>query len=447
MTSLPSLGALPPSQNHKERPRAEPAAVPGRGSDFGREFTRAREHDTQNEPREAAKAQAVEQASGASREGRGAAGEACVCAAGSGEVQDHGLQATDPAPANALPAEGAAPAAAAVPVPMPDAATDAAVETVTLDTEPAADADPATEQAASAVTAQAADTDLADEPLRDPDAGAAEGAENAAGAASADMPPASALHPLAAASAALVPATDAAGLPADAEMANLAESAVRTGTAATAPATAPDAAAPGEVRAVEAGVKTPAAAAGPAQAMGDAGPVAPAGGDASATIAATGPSSSHAAPPPAAPVPAAMPASAPMLQPIAAAAVSLGAQGRVTVEMDPPELGHVEVRMELGTERPRIVVLAERPETLDLLRRHSADLEKLMSEAGIDLGNADLSFGQRGRDEGADALLAARGGEADVTAPDTRGIVPLLAGMASGLWSGTGADGRVDLRL
>ena len=438
--SLPLLGALPPAQNHKERHRAEPAAVPGRSSDFGKEFARAREHDTQNDPQDAAKAQAAEQAPGASRENREPERDGCACAAAAADAKDQ-AGIPDAAPAGALAAEGTPQAAVAVPA--ADTVADAAVEAVA--------AEPATEEAASPVTAEAADADLADHALRDPDAdpdaGGGEGAETAADSASAEMPPASQQHPLAAASAAPAPATDADGLPAEAEAANLAETPVRTGTAATTPAAGAETASPGEIRTVEAGVKAPAAAAGLAQAMGEAGPGALAANDSAATAAASGPSSSHAAPPPAAPAPAAMPATAPMLQPIAAAAVSLGTQGRVTVEMDPPELGHVEVRMELGTERPRIVVLAERPETLDLLRRHSADLEKLMSEAGIDLGNADLSFGQRGRDEGADALLAARGGEADVTAPETRGIVPLLAGMADGLWSGTGADGRVDLRL
>ncbi len=63
------------------------------------------------------------------------------------------------------------------------------------------------------------------------------------------------------------------------------------------------------------------------------------------------------------------------------------------IRMDPPELGRVEVRMEVSSDNSvRAVLSAERAETLAELQRHARELERALSEAGLDVGEDALSF-------------------------------------------------------
>jgi len=68
--------------------------------------------------------------------------------------------------------------------------------------------------------------------------------------------------------------------------------------------------------------------------------------------------------------------------------------GRVfDIRLDPPELGRVEVRLELGPDnRVSAVLSAERADTLAELQRSARDLEKALAEAGLDLSEDGLSF-------------------------------------------------------
>ncbi|TGY87530.1 flagellar hook-length control protein FliK [Marinicauda algicola] len=68
--------------------------------------------------------------------------------------------------------------------------------------------------------------------------------------------------------------------------------------------------------------------------------------------------------------------------------------GRVfDIRIDPPELGRVEVRLEMGRDnRVNAVLMAEKPEALAELQRSARDLEKSLAEAGLDLGESGLSF-------------------------------------------------------
>lgn len=72
-------------------------------------------------------------------------------------------------------------------------------------------------------------------------------------------------------------------------------------------------------------------------------------------------------------------------------------QSRMNIQLNPSELGRVEVRLTVGNDgRTTAVVLAERSETLQLLQRDSAHLEKALQNAGLDVGAQDLSFNMRG---------------------------------------------------
>lgn len=70
---------------------------------------------------------------------------------------------------------------------------------------------------------------------------------------------------------------------------------------------------------------------------------------------------------------------------------------RFQLRLDPPELGRVDVRMEVSSDGKLSAVIAvERPETLDLLQRDSRALEKSLAEAGLKTDSSSLSFSLKG---------------------------------------------------
>jgi flagellar hook-length control protein FliK len=70
---------------------------------------------------------------------------------------------------------------------------------------------------------------------------------------------------------------------------------------------------------------------------------------------------------------------------------------RFQLRLDPPELGRVEVRMEISADGKMSAVIAvERPETLDLLQRDSRALERSLMEAGLKTDGNSLSFSLKG---------------------------------------------------
>ncbi|MEK9724002.1 MAG: flagellar hook-length control protein FliK [Rhodospirillaceae bacterium] len=94
-------------------------------------------------------------------------------------------------------------------------------------------------------------------------------------------------------------------------------------------------------------------------------------------------------------------------------------QDRITIRLNPAELGRVEVKMELTHDgRTTAVVTADNRETLDLLRRDSSDLQKALEEGGLQLSDSDLTFNLRGEEgqtaEDGDGKLGTGGGEEEV---------------------------------
>lgn len=70
---------------------------------------------------------------------------------------------------------------------------------------------------------------------------------------------------------------------------------------------------------------------------------------------------------------------------------------RFQLRLDPPELGRVDVRMEISPEGKLSAVIAvERPETLDLLQRDSRALERSLTDAGLKTDSNSLSFSLKG---------------------------------------------------
>jgi flagellar hook-length control protein FliK len=94
-------------------------------------------------------------------------------------------------------------------------------------------------------------------------------------------------------------------------------------------------------------------------------------------------------------------ASAPATHPGAQIAIQIAAAlphriERLFVQLEPPALGRVEVRLEFSRDnRVTALIAADRHDTLDLLQRDSRGLERTLQDAGVRLGDGGLSFSLR----------------------------------------------------
>jgi hypothetical protein len=69
----------------------------------------------------------------------------------------------------------------------------------------------------------------------------------------------------------------------------------------------------------------------------------------------------------------------------------------LTVQLTPEALGTIEIAFELDAERRlSVTILFERPETLELLRHESRDLQRQLAQQGIDLADGGLELGLMG---------------------------------------------------
>lgn len=87
------------------------------------------------------------------------------------------------------------------------------------------------------------------------------------------------------------------------------------------------------------------------------------------------------------------------------AMVSRTPQGdrQMRLQLDPPELGNVTIQIKFGKDNTvKAHLTVERPETLHLLQKDSASLEKALQEAGIDTDGSSLSFDLQQGDQGGD---------------------------------------------
>ena len=69
---------------------------------------------------------------------------------------------------------------------------------------------------------------------------------------------------------------------------------------------------------------------------------------------------------------------------------------KINIRLRPNELGRIEIKLNVGNDGTvRAMVTADRPETLDVLKRDSAGLEKALQDAGLKTGQDSLSFSLR----------------------------------------------------
>ncbi|MGR3455565.1 flagellar hook-length control protein FliK [Pseudooceanicola sp.] len=117
--------------------------------------------------------------------------------------------------------------------------------------------------------------------------------------------------------------------------------------------------------------------------------------------------------------------------------VRQAAEGSVEVRLSPEELGRVRMTLVPREDGLAITLSADRPETLDLMRRHGGDLNRVLMAAGYD--NVDLTFsGGRTGQKAAESRPAATD-----DAPATPVPEESIAGAASGLAASAGLDLRL----
>jgi hypothetical protein len=136
------------------------------------------------------------------------------------------------------------------------------------------------------------------------------------------------------------------------------------------------------------------------------------------------------APPAPEPARAAPPAAAPPVPRQIAEAAVRAIPGEVSVQLNPAELGEVRMTLQTDGDVLRVTLEAQRAETLDLLRRHVADLAGELRAAGYDATR--FEFGRQGRGTGGHTAggdpgaargpeTAAAGGVATLARPLTAG--------------------------
>lgn len=117
------------------------------------------------------------------------------------------------------------------------------------------------------------------------------------------------------------------------------------------------------------------------------------------------PSSAAASPAAANPATSAPPA-APVAVPLAGIAVeiagkALAGKNRFEIRLDPPELGRIEVRLDVSHDgQVTSSLIADRSDTLDLLRRDASGLERALQDAGLKTGDNGLQFSLRDQSTG-----------------------------------------------
>jgi hypothetical protein len=114
-----------------------------------------------------------------------------------------------------------------------------------------------------------------------------------------------------------------------------------------------------------------------------------------------------------------------------AVAIGKASDQQVEIRLDPPELGRVQILLQPADGGVQAVVLAQRPETQDLLRRHAELLAQELGAAGF--GSVSLDFGggepAPNRDDAPAAWHAPAFAAAPAEVPPARPSRPVAGGL------------------
>lgn len=119
-----------------------------------------------------------------------------------------------------------------------------------------------------------------------------------------------------------------------------------------------------------------------------------------------------------------------------------GGNARFEVRLDPPELGRVEVRLEVSRDhRVTAVVAADSPQALAELMRHARDLEQTLQSVGLELSENGLSFDLRqGAQDSEDARGARDNGVAVLAESPPEAAPPTARPLGYERWRGVRID-------
>jgi flagellar hook-length control protein FliK len=113
------------------------------------------------------------------------------------------------------------------------------------------------------------------------------------------------------------------------------------------------------------------------------------------------------------------------------------------IRLDPPDAGQVDVHLSVASDgRAQAHIIADKPQTLDVLQRDSASLHRALKDAGLDVGNNSLNFSLKGQERG--------DGGAPRYVPRTSPLTatePAIAAGPHAFTSSRAADGRLDIRV
>ncbi|HYD97786.1 MAG TPA: flagellar hook-length control protein FliK [Alphaproteobacteria bacterium] len=85
----------------------------------------------------------------------------------------------------------------------------------------------------------------------------------------------------------------------------------------------------------------------------------------------------------------------------------------MTVQLTPHDLGRIEIKLEFGQDgRVSASVMADKPQTLDLLQRDARGLERALQDAGLRTDSGALSFNLRGQNQQQQGQPGGHGGYA-----------------------------------
>lgn len=124
-----------------------------------------------------------------------------------------------------------------------------------------------------------------------------------------------------------------------------------------------------------------------------------------------------------------------------ATAVRQGKNGQIDLILQPRELGHIRFEMTTVADRIHVIISAERPESMDMIRRNADQLMADLRQSGFE--QATLGFGSwAAQDQSSNPK-----GQPDGSLGEDRGAPSFAALSISTPSSGQTADGRLDLRL
>jgi len=189
---------------------------------------------------------------------------------------------------------------------------------------------------------------------------------------------------------------------------------------------------------------------------GNTGSVAPAGTDAgaqsnpsaSAAAAATAHASGTASGTTAPTAPTPMP---PPAVPIAGLAVAIATRAQADknnfeIRLDPPELGRIQVKLTVDHQgHVTSHLIADRPDTLDLLRRDASGLERALQDAGLKTAGDGLQFSLR--DQSFTGQQQGRDGQPNATQVVAQDDTLPIIDAAAGYTRYAGRLGGVDIRV